>query len=212
MDDCWPVSHLSSLGQAGLSGPSVAGSSLYTTPCEALPAPGRAPTFPSLWGKSMFWDEFIAKFHTVFADKGHDCEEALASLQLLTECHSPDTVSLEWGHGRTSRILESHAVQSHRPSMEWLNSQVVCLQHQRRLGQAGAASLAPRRKRTRAEARGSSAVRGVTKKRKGGGGAWRAFASMKTKFTSGRPDWVGVAKEYRIAKRERWFACFWSQC
>ena len=73
-------------------------------------------------------DNFTKKFVNAFTLQGLDSDDAKACLHLLSMSTTPETVSIEWSHSRVHRVLTSLS-QVQRPSVQYLNAQVVALQH-----------------------------------------------------------------------------------
>ena len=150
-------------------------------------------------------DSYTHDFIQRFGDAGLESKDAAAVLWLLAMTSSPETVSTEWGHSRVHRIL-CGASQVQKPSMEYLNSQVVAMQHRRRVQASGLKEGAGRSGGAPGaeEEQGVAAGAEVAAKRRGGGGeAWRAFCSLRKRGTSGASDFQTLAEEYREAKRLR---------
>ena len=149
-------------------------------------------------------DLFTQKFIERFGACGLDSPDALAVLNLVVMTSSPETVSTEWGHSRVHRILTG-AAQVQKPSMEYLNSQVVSMQHRRRMNvfepaAGGRKAAGPRVQQAEEEAAGEEDQEA---RRGGGGGAWRAFCSMRRRGRARASGFEDLAEEYREAKRQR---------
>ena len=114
-----------------------------------------------------------------------------------------ETVGLEWGHGRVHRLITKSAVQTHAPSLEFVAGQWLCQRVQHRFR---AKSFTTKRSaRLQAKPGGRPAQPGqgaVPKKRKGGGGAWRAFVSKRRRGLAGGGSF-NFGAEYREAKERQ---------
>eukprot|EP00971_Amphidinium_carterae_P036923 725702-Amphidinium_carterae.5 len=62
-------------------------------------------------------DPFSQHFINTYRVEGLLSKDALMFLHLLCQTASPDTVHLEWSHGRIHRAIHQTSVQTHAPSM-----------------------------------------------------------------------------------------------
>ena len=148
--------------------------------------------------KDAFTTAFLKKFYT---PRGLT-EEGMATLRLVSQAASCETVGLEWGHGRVHRLITAQKAQTHVPSMPFINGQWVCqrycakLQFARNPGRSLVRQARLKRPAQRA------APQQAAKRRRGGGGSWRAFISLTQKGRRGPSDFRAVSREYRAAIRE----------
>ena len=120
-------------------------------------------------------------------------------------CHTPpDTVRVEQGHGRVNRLLRAQSVQTQTPSLGFTNAQLLCRQVQARLSPSVQEALEPSDTDTHPPlAAASQAEVGAevsVKKRKGGGGMWRAFVSQRVRGQAGKVDFKALSEEHRHLK------------
>ena len=164
---------------------------------------GRAGKDELLSAPPCCLDSFSKYFLEVFpGDKLHS-QEAEATFSAIVQCAQTETVGLEWGHGRVSRLLRASSTQTHTPSMSFLNGQFLCTKHQHRSASTST-STSQTTEVQPSEGRGSRkrpAVQAKAKALRGGGGAWRAFVSKRTKFQEGRVNTKELAADYQEAKR-----------
>ena len=147
-------------------------------------------------------DDFSKGYLAAFAGGQLRGAESQAVLQAICACASTDTVNVEWGHGRVNRLISATANQSHRPSLELIAAQWLCKKHhQRRSSLCTAPRAAEGEIRAGAASSEQPEVERPQKKRRGGGGSFRAFLSMSTRGQKGRPDLKQVSHQYVEAKR-----------
>ena len=141
-------------------------------------------------------DDFTRKHMGKYPEDELVSADSLAILESLCVCGSSETVGLEWGLSATSN-------QSKRPTLEFIGAQWLCQKHKQRQGATCAElQMSPSSRPPRVGGTSSSSQAGeVRKKQRGGGGTWRAFASMKARGQKGRPDFHVIAEEYALAKR-----------
>ena len=151
-------------------------------------------------------DDFTKAFLRHFAaGPDFDRRDLQMCLQLLLERSHCDTVQVEWGHGRVNRLISVQKAHTHAPRLEYVNAQFVAQKHlERRLAWMSAADRKIVRKRPSVPS-GVSGVeprlkRARTRPAGGGGGAWRAFLSSRTKGQLGRVDFSQLKDEYRTEK------------
>ena len=147
-------------------------------------------------------DEFTKAFAARYREEGYCCEDALACLRVLSMTASVDTVHLEWSHGRVQRMLSVEGVHTHRPAAAYLNSQYVCQKHQERKRRVKGTSLLSKWARAR-EGQSVGKVAKPGKRKRGGGGTWRAFTSERIRGSAGPTDWTELSAAYQEAKRLR---------
>ena len=143
-------------------------------------------------------DNFSKRFKETFAADGLASPDALACLEVLAMTASVDTVNVEWSHGRIQRILAVEGVQTHRPTLNYLNSQHICQKHQECKRRARGTALLPRRS---AGVRKTESRTKAKKRPRGGGGAWRAFTSERLRGMTGPVDWSKLSEDYHAAQR-----------
>ena len=151
-------------------------------------------------------DPFSLHFLKSFPDEKLYSEEAEAIFSVIVQQAQTETVGLEWGHGRVSRLLRASSTQTHTPSMAFLNSQFLCSKHKQRQAATStsvAHSMDKRRQQPPGSHKEPAAVVAKAKATRGGGGAWRAFVSQRTKGQTGRVNTAQLAAEYREAKEQR---------
>ena len=156
-------------------------------------------------GRPCVRDPFTAKYVEQFGEQGCASPDAKAVLNAVALMASPDTVSVEWGHSKVHRVLNSVA-QAQKPTMEYLNAHIVCMQHASRRLVAQGAGLAGKSKCALAALSDSGLQQRplkVAKKPAGGGGAWRAWCSEHRRGKAGGGDLARLGREYREAKRNR---------
>ena len=146
-------------------------------------------------------DAFSFRFMQRFAGEQLTSEEALACMEVLLESAHTDTVPIEWTHGRVARLVKVQKVQTHVPTMGFLNGQLLGQKHCARNASAtstatlsASASSSTRRKRRAGQGLQSRPSRG-------GGGAMRAFIRLRTFRQKGRCDFKALAAEHKEAKR-----------
>ena len=147
-------------------------------------------------------DSFTAKLVEKYPGEALFSDDAAKCVETLALCASIDTVSLEWTHGRIHRIIKSASVQTHTPSMEFVNAQYVCSQFKRRWSCSSTGQRAQAGARRRSVEAGRDAVlQSEAKKARGGGGAWRAFVSRRTRGShQGEIDFADLGRQYQDAK------------
>ena len=72
--------------------------------------------------KMCLLDDWSSKMLDSFPGKKLWSEEAQALVNLLLTSTATETVAIEWGHGRVSRMLGNQGGQTHSPSMDFLNA------------------------------------------------------------------------------------------
>ena len=148
-------------------------------------------------------DRFTQKVITEFAAEGLTSVDAKACLQVLALSTTPDTVSMEWSHSRMHRILTSVS-QIQKPSIQYLNAQVLALQHRRRIDRSKGFPLGKRQRSAgvKRKLKGREEA-GPKKQARGGGGAWRAWVSTRVQGQRGAIDMAALGREYRQAREAR---------
>ena len=146
-------------------------------------------------------DDFSSGFIKTFQNEGVDSEAALAVLQAVALCIPTDTVGIEWGHGRVSRLIKAQSQQTQSPSMGFVNGQFVCMKQRQRFSQSLDAKVAAFSQdlagRRRGQPSGSKASAEQVAKRRGGGGSWRTFVSKRARGQHGKADFKALAAEYQ---------------
>ena len=129
--------------------------------------------------------------------------EGLAVLKALAHSTPVDTAHIERAHGRVSRILRSQSVQTRAPTFSFLNAQQVCLKFKDRSASTltSQAALAGHRRTGERHATGPG-DRPSQRKRRGGGGPWRAFLSQTRRGVAGSTDFSQQKTVYREIKAE----------
>ena len=148
-------------------------------------------------------DDFSKQHLTLFPGDKLLSADSLAILDAYHLGASPDIVSVEWGHGRVHRLIKKSSVQTVAPTVSFVSSQWLMQKHHLRyqvplLGQG---------QPVKAEAQHMVEDPDVpeepmAKKRRGGGGAFRAFISVRSRGQSGKADMKHLANEYARAKAE----------
>ena len=126
---------------------------------------------------------------------------ALATLETIARMVKLETVQIEWGHGRVRRLISSSSIQTHTPHVEYVNAQWVLQKQRLRSELRGKGRVRPRlvlKKRPAAAA--ASPLR--TKRRRGYGGAFRAYVSITTRGKQGRVDFQRAALEFQNEKEQ----------
>ena len=128
---------------------------------------------------------------------------AAACVETVGNMASTDIVKMEWSHGRAHRVLLAQSAHTHTPTLGYLNSQVMAQKYKARLQHL--TSSQPRaeglwRDKQATAPPTTSGAASIPKK--GGGGAWRAFTSQRSRGAGERPDWSQLAEEYRQAKED----------
>ena len=155
--------------------------------------------------KACCQDSFSSFFLSSFPGEQIFSDDADVTFASIVQQAATDTIGIEWGHGRVSRLLKASSSQTHTPSLPFLNGQFLAMKHKHR-----------RQSTTSARAAEQTAVaplKGqeddqedkvkVGKHSRGGGGAWRAFVSHRTKGQRGKADTSSLAVEYRKAKEDQ---------
>eukprot|EP00438_Fugacium_kawagutii_P009890 Skav207827 [mRNA] locus=scaffold367:4631:6853:- [translate_table: standard] len=150
-------------------------------------------------------DSLTNAFMEVFGpgEHGLDGPEAVATLHVLAETALVDIAAVESRHATIRRALESGSVQTWRYTLEQLSGNFVCKQSykQRQHVSERLFRTKPKEKVQR------------TKKRRGGGGAWRAFVrdqlkkqtplmNMSTAFKAFSNDYRQLTPEQRSKYRD----------
>eukprot|EP00971_Amphidinium_carterae_P231626 4596777-Amphidinium_carterae.1 len=148
-------------------------------------------------------DPFTVKFKSLFEDRGLLHQDALACLELMALVSSPDTTDVEWFHGRVHRLL-TKTTQTHKPSMHYVASQAVCHKLRLRYGSHAGIPLVGFKNvkyyMNKDEKKKIQAQAGQKRKR-GGGGTWRAFTSKLARGAGkGRPSWQVLSTSFHEAK------------
>ena len=146
-------------------------------------------------------DDFSQAFFQRYPGPLATSPEAKQVLQVMAQMSYTDTVTIEWSHGRVSRSVRQQAVQTHTPTLSYINGQMVSKRFWQR--KVTASSFPSFRRRGHASQRPRPAVGQVVKKSKkagGGGGTFRAFVSVRTRGQKRRPAWQSLAAEYRAVK------------
>eukprot|EP00971_Amphidinium_carterae_P352411 6492583-Amphidinium_carterae.1 len=146
-------------------------------------------------------DDFTHAFLTSFPDLLS--EDALMALKVIAEKQRVDTVQLEWGHGRVNRALQQR-IQTQKPSLEYLNAMFVCQKHReqtRQLKRRGwAQCLSSPDAAAQQMAADSLPASDAKCKKRGGGGAWRAFLAEVAKGGSSKADVKALTRQYKQEK------------
>ena len=127
-------------------------------------------------------DPFTARYVEHFGQQGCGSKDAKAVLIAVAMMASPDAVSVERGHSKVHRLSTS-VVQARKPTMEYLNAHIACVQHASTRLVAQGAGLTGKSKRALA----SLGDHGL-QNRPRGGGAWRAWCSEHRRGKAGGGD------------------------
>ena len=156
--------------------------------------------------RECIYDQFTHDFLAAYPAEQLSSPDAVHTLQTICHCQPTDTVQIEESHGRVSRLLKSQSVQTHNLSLPFLNAQQVCFKHRARESNITTA-LAARADPARATPQlpqqpSASGKRQVAKRKKGGGGTWRALISHLTKGQKGKADFSALAQKYKELKQQ----------
>ena len=128
------------------------------------------------------------------------CDEALAVLSFLAELIKCDIAAIECRHAAIRRWVHSRGLQAHSVDLEDLSSEWVC--QRARI----AAAATTRSAASRGQAEGRATPQRAKRKRRGGGGACRAFFSRQLRARKLHVKQPGVAAllhaEYRALTEE----------
>ena len=144
-------------------------------------------------------DSFTKWFMETFDISSSD---ARAFLMLLISLGHTETSKVECWHAWARRFLVRRGTQTHRPNFLDLSSSVLshrcrCRREEWQLfSKTEQPAKAPTGSSDSKRLRGHQAKEQPVKKRRGGGGAWRAFVSRN--FRDGRMDIAELAKEYNM--------------
>ena len=149
--------------------------------------------------RPCLYDSFTEDFIKKFGPANLQTEDAQVCLEVLALSASVDTVSIEWSHGRLHRMLHATS-QTHKPSLAFLSAQVLALKHKQRRQIAKGLPMTKHRKSHLVGGKSlEQQKRAVPKRKRGGGGAYRAFVSKRLRGTSGKPDFQAVTQAYRAS-------------
>ena len=131
--------------------------------------------------------------------------DSIACLQGIVSVVPTETVGIEWGHQRVHRLISKSSVQTRAPSMEYISSQFLCqkVQQQAKDPVTSLPSNQPEKLRQPADPDVFAAVEDQgrpLKRRRGGGGAYRAFISKRSRGKSGQADMAALTAAYRASK------------
>ena len=149
-------------------------------------------------------DAFTLAFLKKYPGQQCTSQEAMVCLQVMSRAGSCETVGLEWGHGRVQRLVSAQKVQTHIPTMKYVNAQWVGQRYSRwsyfctrKLKTLGSQEV--QKKRPAGSVGRPSGKRRVFKK---GGGGLRAFISLQKRGSKGRTSFKEMARAYREAKEQ----------
>ena len=148
-------------------------------------------------------DPFTTAFLNKYPGEELGKQESLAALSLIAQSMATDTVSIEWTHGRIARLVNVQKVQTHVPSMSWLNGQLLGQKHWMRRVKHNSLlvnSVRKKLKASRSSRQKSTADATSHKKAPSTGGAFRAYISMKARGHKGTPDFRLLAEDFREAR------------
>ena len=149
-------------------------------------------------------DPFTAAFVKHFSDEGLASETSLTCLNFLAHLASTETIGIEHGHGSVHRLITAQQAHTHIPTMGFINAQWVCQKLCKGLGGRGLRSRGPSSSKAVqhrfCQKRKLHQAGGPPKRKRGGGGAWRAFVSLQRRGARGRADLGAVGVRYRAAK------------
>ena len=149
-------------------------------------------------------DSFSRSHLAAFPGAALLSEDSLACLNAVVHTSSAETVGVEWGHGRVHRLITQSSVQTHTPNAEFVGAQWLCQKVQQRKQQNWRATQEAQQKKNDTRPAGQEMeVKEIAKKRRGGGGAWRAFVSKRARGQLGQVNLQQLAIEYREAQQQR---------
>ena len=149
-------------------------------------------------------DDLVKKHLQLYPDEQLLSQDSLAALTTLALLAATETVGVEWGHGRVHRLVKKSSVQTHTPTTAFVGAQWLC---QRAVHRGKQTLSPPEASKPVAQAAPSASALPVleerpAKKRRGGGGAFRAFVSQATRGQKGSPDLGDIAQQYQTAKAQ----------
>ena len=148
-------------------------------------------------------DELTSQHIKAYPGELVNSEESLSCLNAMTSLSSTETVGVEWGHGRVHRLITKSSVQTHVPTIDFVGAQWLCQKlQQRHLGQSPPVPP-PTSEQPEPQTPGQPAAESTGKRKRGGGGAWRAFVSQQTRGSQGQADLRQLSARYQEAKRLR---------
>ena len=150
-------------------------------------------------------DSYTSAHMAAFPGLSLGSADSIACLQGIVSVVPTETVGIEWGHQRVHRLISKSSVQTRAPSMEYISSQFLCqkVQQQPQNPVTSLPSLVPRQQQPDALPADPAAGedRGPpVKRRRGGGGAYRAFISKRSRGQTGQADMAALTAAYRESK------------
>eukprot|EP00971_Amphidinium_carterae_P348227 6490393-Amphidinium_carterae.1 len=127
--------------------------------------------------------------------------DALAVLEAISHVACVDTVQLEHGHGQVARTIQSRSQQTHTPSVNFVNALWVAQKVSRRRQQSLNHGRFVKQKIMKRPAQTALEQPQVERQRKKrGGGAYRAFLSLKYRGSKGGVHFGNIKAEYHEEK------------
>ena len=146
-------------------------------------------------------DQFFQSLLSQFPGDLLNSPEARCTVAMFAGQTPTDIVQIEWSHGRVHRLLKAQSAQTKEPSLDFINAQTYCMKVKQR--HAGLCSSEDRTMIVPVpDKEAATDEKQTTLKRPGGGGgAWRAFTSLRSRGSGEKPNFQALAEAYQEAKR-----------